>query len=160
MTSTEASSSEEKVATLRALHAPGDPLLDHSEGTSCPIDPAEPRGHRPCNDDACHLHVAVDHDLLDVVPQIWHRSKSVFPDRLLVFNIRRGESERRVDDHVRMKQLAESPKVARVSGCKRSKHDCLVSVRHSATPPPVAQRRSGRLKPSVARPIAHPASGR
>ena len=106
-------------------------LID-PKATPRPIDTGEARRHRAGDHYASHLEVAVDNDFLHVVAKVWHSGKRVLPHSLLGLAAGGGESERGVDDGVRMDQVIESIEITRITRIKPSKHNCLAKIHRDA----------------------------
>jgi hypothetical protein len=104
-------------------------LIDLKAAARC-SDTRKARLHRSGDDYACHLDVAVNHDLLHVVAKVWHRGERVVPHLFLLLDAGGGKPQRRVDDHLRMKEVIERVQVARVSCCQPSEHSRLARVGH------------------------------
>lgn len=120
----------------RLDHLPITKVRDHGlidpKATPGPFDTGEARRHRAGDHDTSHLDVAVDDDLLHVVTKVRHRGKRLLPYPLLGVKASAGQTERRVNDRVRMKQLIKGVQIARVTGGQPSKDDCLARI-HNGT---------------------------
>jgi hypothetical protein len=90
-------------------------LID-PKATPGPFDTGEARRHRAGDHDTSHLDVAVDDDLLHVVTKVRHRRKRLLPYPFLGVKASAGQTQRRVNDRVRIKQLIKGVKIARVTG--------------------------------------------
>jgi hypothetical protein len=114
-----------------AIAEVGDHRLIDSEVAACALDPTEGRSERPRDDDASHLHVAIDKHFLDLMAQVGHGGQCVPPHCLLLIRTRCREASRRVDDRSRMEQPIEGVEVTGITSSEPAEHDGGGRIAHA-----------------------------